>query len=87
MNKGKFVSPWRFVMVDEYQDISPDRLALIEALCESTEKQPGATLFAVGDDWQAIYQFAGADVDLITGFKRAIRSLYGTSPRHNLSFQ
>ncbi|MCV5342258.1 UvrD-helicase domain-containing protein, partial [Escherichia coli] len=42
---------------------------LIEALCESTEKQPGATLFAVGDDWQAIYQFAGADVDLITGFK------------------
>ncbi|ELB2196838.1 DNA helicase IV [Vibrio parahaemolyticus] len=69
VNKGKFVSPWRFVMVDEYQDISPDRLALIEALCESTEKQPGATLFAVGDDWQAIYQFAGADVDLITGFK------------------
>ncbi len=69
VTKGKFVSPWRFVMVDEYQDISPDRLALIEALCESTEKQSGATLFAVGDDWQAIYQFAGADVDLITGFK------------------
>ncbi|GAK17086.1 LOW QUALITY PROTEIN: DNA helicase IV [Vibrio sp. JCM 19053] len=69
VNKGKFVSPWRFIMVDEYQDISPDRLALIEALCESTQKQAGARLFAVGDDWQAIYQFAGADVDLITGFK------------------
>ncbi|MEX3071053.1 DNA helicase IV [Vibrio alginolyticus] len=69
VKKGKFVSPWRFVMVDEYQDISPDRLALIEALCESTDKQLGATLYAVGDDWQSIYQFAGADVDLITGFK------------------
>lgn len=42
VNKGKFVSPWRFIMVDEYQDISPDRLALIEALCESTQKQAGA---------------------------------------------
>ncbi|CAE6941815.1 DNA helicase IV [Vibrio sp. B1FLJ16] len=69
VKKGKFVSRWRFVMVDEYQDISPDRLALIEALCESTDKQSGATLYAVGDDWQSIYQFAGADVDLITGFK------------------
>lgn len=67
--KGKFVSSWRFIMVDEYQDISPDRLALIEALCASTAKQAGATLFAVGDDWQAIYQFAGAEVDLTTGFQ------------------
>ncbi|HFQ4919282.1 TPA: DNA helicase IV [Vibrio vulnificus] len=70
VKEGKFVSPWRFIMVDEYQDISPDRLALVEALCETTHKQPGASLFAVGDDWQAIYQFAGADVDLTTGFQQ-----------------
>ncbi|MDF2155408.1 DNA helicase IV [Vibrio sp. CAU 1672] len=73
IRKGKFVSPWRFIMVDEYQDISPDRLALIEALCAETGKQAGATLFAVGDDWQSIYQFAGSDVDLTTGFEQRFK--------------
>ncbi len=67
---GKFVPHWKFIMVDEYQDISPHRLALIEALCKSeTEGASKATLFAVGDDWQAIYRFAGADVNLTTGFE------------------
>lgn len=67
---GKFVPHWKFIMVDEYQDISPHRLALIEALCKSDVEGAGnATLFAVGDDWQAIYRFAGADVNLTTGFE------------------
>ncbi|OBU15224.1 DNA helicase IV [Photobacterium aquimaris] len=67
---GKFVSPWRYIMVDEYQDISPQRLALIEALChQKVAGHTTPTLFAVGDDWQAIYHFAGADVNLTTDFK------------------
>lgn len=75
---GKFTPRWRYVMVDEYQDISPNRLALLDSICqksineiilgETITKQPCA-LFAVGDDWQAIYRFAGADVNLTTGFK------------------
>ncbi|NLS13401.1 DNA helicase IV [Vibrio sp. SM6] len=68
VKNGKFHSPWRFIMVDEYQDISPDRLALVEALCGDEQTSHHASLFAVGDDWQAIYQFAGADVDLTTEF-------------------
>ncbi len=67
VSKGKFKSPWRFIMIDEYQDISPQRLDLIQALCEQPSNK--ATLFAVGDDWQSIYQFAGSDVDLTTGFE------------------
>ncbi|WP_260261895.1 DNA helicase IV [Vibrio intestinalis] len=67
VQKGKFNSPWRYIMIDEYQDISPQRLALVEALCKQNEQQD-CVLFAVGDDWQSIYQFAGADVDLTTGF-------------------
>lgn len=55
-------------MVDEYQDISPPRLALLEALCQ--QHSSSGNLFAVGDDWQSIYQFAGSDVDLTTGFKQ-----------------
>jgi len=65
--KGKFDSPWKFIMVDEYQDISPQRLDLIQALCN--QKTEHCNLFAVGDDWQSIYQFAGSDVDLTTGFE------------------
>ncbi|MGF1776828.1 DNA helicase IV [Vibrio nomapromontoriensis] len=67
----QFSSAWKYIMVDEYQDISPDRLALIQGLCEqSLGEDDQATLFAVGDDWQSIYQFTGADVDLTTGFSR-----------------
>ncbi|MGX6678114.1 UvrD-helicase domain-containing protein, partial [Vibrio cholerae] len=47
-------------------DISPQRLRLLQALCEQNQGQ--CNLFAVGDDWQSIYQFAGSDVDLTTGF-------------------
>lgn len=66
VKKGKFVCPWKFIMIDEYQDISPQRLALIQALCD--QKSDQTNLFAVGDDWQSIYQFAGSDVDLTTDF-------------------
>ncbi|MDE1318773.1 DNA helicase IV [Vibrio aestuarianus] len=64
--KGKFKSPWKFIMIDEYQDISPQRMALIQALCDQNPQT--CNLFAVGDDWQSIYQFAGSDVDLTMGF-------------------
>ncbi|KOO04405.1 DNA helicase IV [Vibrio nereis] len=67
VEKGKFRSPWKYIMIDEYQDISPQRLALIEALCQQNKDQ-NCVLFAVGDDWQSIYEFAGSDVDLTTGF-------------------
>ena len=65
--KGRYKSRWKYIMIDEYQDISPQRLLLVEALCKQNNG-PNCVLFAVGDDWQSIYEFAGADVDLTTGF-------------------
>ena len=53
---------YRYVIVDEYQDISKSRLGLILAIRAAT----GAKLMCVGDDWQAIYRFAGSDVTLFT---------------------
>ena len=55
-----------FVIIDEYQDISPLEYALIRNL---REKQ-NFKLFCVGDDWQTIYQFAGSEIDLILDFKK-----------------
>ncbi len=67
LNKGEYESPYRYILVDEYQDISPARAALVSALLKS---QPNVRLFAVGDDWQAIYRFNGADLSLFTEFEQ-----------------
>lgn len=62
---GKFQSPWRYIMVDEFQDISEPRARLVKALRDNNKT---CSVFAVGDDWQAIYRFSGADVTLTTQF-------------------
>jgi DNA helicase IV len=63
---GRFVPPWRHILVDEYQDISEPRARLLRLL---RDRHPAeASLFCVGDDWQAIYRFTGADLRLTTGF-------------------
>ncbi|KGJ90158.1 UvrD-helicase domain-containing protein [Colwellia psychrerythraea] len=63
----KFKSPWRYIMVDEFQDISEPRARLVKALRDNKKE---CSIFAVGDDWQAIYRFSGADVSLTTQFAR-----------------
>lgn len=50
------VRQYDIVIVDEAQDLSPIRLALIRKSI-----RPGGRLFAVGDSYQAIYGFSGAD--------------------------
>jgi DNA helicase-4 len=65
LDKGRFVSPWKHILVDEFQDISPQRAALLTALRRQNSQ---TTLFAVGDDWQAIYRFSGAQLSLTTAF-------------------
>ncbi|WP_426445144.1 DNA helicase IV [Siccibacter colletis] len=65
LDKGRFVSPWKHILVDEFQDISPQRAALLAAL---RRQNAHTTLFAVGDDWQAIYRFSGAQLSLTTAF-------------------
>lgn len=72
----KFVSPWSYIMIDEFQDISIARARLVKALRES---RPGSSVFAVGDDWQAIYHFSGADLGLTSGFQQFFGATTQTS--------
>ncbi|MFZ1871844.1 MAG: DNA helicase IV [Chania sp.] len=65
LDKGRFISPWKHILVDEFQDISPQRAQLLAALRRQNKQ---ACLFAVGDDWQAIYRFSGAELTLTTAF-------------------
>jgi DNA helicase-4 len=65
LEKGRFISPWKHILVDEFQDISPQRAALLAAL---RKQNSHTSLYAVGDDWQAIYRFSGAEMTLTTAF-------------------
>ncbi|MBR0158297.1 MAG: UvrD-helicase domain-containing protein [Clostridia bacterium] len=55
---------FKYIIVDEYQDISRQRFDLVTALHEVCD----AKIIAVGDDWQSIYAFSGSDITLFTKF-------------------
>ena len=62
---GRYRSPFGYILVDEFQDISPGRARLLKALLDQSSD---AQLFAVGDDWQSIYRFAGSDIAIMREF-------------------
>ena len=55
---------FKYIIVDEYQDISRQRFDLTKELSKICK----AKIIAVGDDWQSIYAFSGSDVTLFTHF-------------------
>jgi len=61
---ARSIPPYRYVVIDEFQDMSASRADLVKAVIEAT----GAKLFCVGDDWQSIYRFAGSDIAFFTRF-------------------
>lgn len=65
LEAGRVTVPFRYLLVDEFQDISAGRADLVKALRRA---RPGMRLVAVGDDWQSIYRFAGSDVSIMTRF-------------------
>ena len=74
---GRYRSPFGYILVDEFQDISPARARLLKALLDQS---PAARLFAVGDDWQAIFRFAGSDIAVMRDFGER----FGASERIDL---
>jgi DNA helicase-4 len=57
---------YKYILLDEVQDLSRNRFLLVQAILR---KNPGCKIFAVGDDWQSIYRFAGSDLALIQKFE------------------
>jgi len=62
LNSTNEFLPYKHIMVDEFQDISKDRWALIESL---KANNPTIEFTFVGDDWQAINEFAGSDPEIM----------------------
>jgi len=61
----KYQNHFKYIMVDEYQDTNKAQYLLIKLL-----SQKYGNLCVVGDDWQSIYKFRGADIKNILSFEK-----------------
>ena len=82
VESGRFRSRFKYILVDEFQDISPSRAALLKALLDNS---PGAQLFAVGDDWQAILPVRRLRHRHYAGIRRAVWRLRTNRPGNDVS--
>ncbi len=76
--RERLLAGFRWILVDEYQDVGCEQYELISALAGRKLKDEAGklTLFAVGDDDQNIYAFNGASVEFIRRFEAE----YGPKP-------
>ena len=56
---------YKYILVDEFQDISQSRFNFLKKLAEHGNSK----LMVVGDDWQSIYRFNGSDINIFLDFK------------------
>ncbi len=67
IRSGRYRRRFTYILVDEFQDISDNRLGLLRDL---RALSPHGRLFGVGDDWQSIYRFGGSDVNIVPALSR-----------------
>ncbi len=69
--RERLLGRFRYILVDEYQDIDRKQYDLVSALAGRTEEDPDTrlTICAVGDDDQNIYAFRGSNVTFLVKFR------------------
>ena len=69
--RDRLLTGYRFILVDEYQDIDAHQYDLVSALAGRTLKEGDTklTIMAVGDDDQNIYSFRETSVEFIRRFE------------------
>ena len=70
-SRARLLAGFRWILVDEYQDVGDEEYDLISALAGRALSEADAklTMFAVGDDDQNIYAFKGSSVRFIRSFE------------------
>ncbi|MCK4524909.1 MAG: UvrD-helicase domain-containing protein, partial [Candidatus Andersenbacteria bacterium] len=61
----KYQKKFKYVMADEYQDTNYAQYRLIDLISRKHKN-----IFVVGDDWQSIYKWRGADIKNILEFEK-----------------
>ncbi len=62
--RGKYQSQFKYIMIDEYQDTNAAQYNLLKLLLGERQN-----IAAIGDDWQSIYGWRGADFRNILRFE------------------
>lgn len=63
--REKWRTQFEYVLIDEYQDTNAAQYALVKLLLNDAQN-----ICVVGDDWQSIYSWRGADFTNILNFER-----------------
>jgi DNA helicase-2/ATP-dependent DNA helicase PcrA len=63
--RDKWQQQFKYIMIDEYQDTNLAQYKLVKLLTN-----PANNIAVVGDDWQSIYSWRGADFRNILNFER-----------------
>lgn len=69
VDSGQYKPHWKYILVDEFQDISASRMEFVNSIIK---KGPDPSLTVVGDDWQSIYRFSGGKLELTTRFNELV---------------
>ncbi|WP_278452832.1 DEAD/DEAH box helicase [Stutzerimonas kunmingensis] len=65
------LAPFEHLLIDEFQDISPQIVQWLQALHRQLARQKvGPSLMAIGDDWQSIYGWRGSSPELFMDFDK-----------------
>lgn len=65
------LAPFSHLLIDEFQDISPQIVQWLQALHRALARQGEAvSLMAIGDDWQSIYGWRGSSPELFIDFDK-----------------
>jgi superfamily I DNA/RNA helicase len=72
-------SRWDVILVDEFQDLNPVQYRIVKALAKDHRH-----VFAVGDDEQSIYSWAGADPAVFRHFLNDFKLVSGLCLEENL---
>jgi DNA helicase-4 len=66
IKEGKYKSEWKYIIIDEFQDTS---FAQYEFVNNLLAQRDDTKMYCVGDDWQSIFAFSGADYHYMTDYK------------------
>jgi len=70
VNKGLYFKKYKYILIDEFQDISSSRMKLVDSIY----KKDDCEIFAVGDDYQSIFRFTGSDINIFYDFEKEYKA-------------